>query len=32
MDYQETDLEAGFKFNNPNARSICGCGESFKTE
>jgi Fe-S cluster assembly iron-binding protein IscA len=21
---------AGFKFNNPNAKSTCGCGSSFQ--
>ena len=29
MDYQETDLEAGFVFRNPNEKGRCGCGESF---
>ena len=29
MDYQEDKLQAGFVFNNPNAKSFCGCGESF---
>jgi len=29
MDYKEDRLQSGFVFNNPNAKSICGCGESF---
>lgn len=29
MDYQEDKLQAGFVFNNPNAKGHCGCGESF---
>jgi iron-sulfur cluster assembly protein len=29
MDYVEDDLQAGFVFNNPQAKSTCGCGESF---
>ncbi len=29
IDYQETDLEAGFMFQNPNEKGKCGCGESF---
>jgi iron-sulfur cluster insertion protein len=30
IDYVETELlGAGFKFNNPNASSVCGCGKSF---
>ena len=29
MDYEESDLESGFKFNNPNEKGRCGCGESF---
>ncbi|MGO1117717.1 HesB/IscA family protein [Rhodovibrionaceae bacterium A322] len=29
MDYQEDKLQSGFVFNNPNAKSFCGCGESF---
>jgi iron-sulfur cluster assembly accessory protein len=31
MDYTRTDLAAGFKFENPNAKSSCGCGSSFST-
>ena len=29
MDWVEDDFTAGFVFNNPNAKSTCGCGESF---
>ncbi|MDH5747782.1 MAG: iron-sulfur cluster assembly accessory protein [Rhodospirillales bacterium] len=29
MDYQESKLESGFVFNNPNEKGRCGCGESF---
>ncbi len=29
MDYKEDKLQSGFVFTNPNAKSICGCGESF---
>ena len=29
MDYKEERLQTGFVFNNPNAKNICGCGESF---
>jgi iron-sulfur cluster assembly protein len=29
IDYVETLEGAGFKFNNPNVRSTCGCGASF---
>ena len=29
MDYEETELESGFKFINPNEKGRCGCGESF---
>lgn len=29
MDYIETFLSSEFVFNNPNAKSTCGCGESF---
>jgi iron-sulfur cluster assembly accessory protein len=30
VDYVEGLQGTGFKFNNPNAVSTCGCGESFK--
>ena len=29
VDYTREGLNEGFKFNNPNAKSECGCGESF---
>jgi iron-sulfur cluster assembly protein len=29
VDYVETLEGAGFKFDNPNVRSTCGCGSSF---
>ena len=29
MDWVEDDFSAGFVFNNPNAKGMCGCGESF---
>jgi iron-sulfur cluster assembly protein len=30
IDYLETIQEAGFKIENPNAVSSCGCGHSFQ--
>lgn len=29
LDYVDTMLGRGFTFNNPNAKSTCGCGTSF---
>ncbi|WP_092485820.1 HesB/IscA family protein [Candidatus Ichthyocystis hellenicum] len=29
IDFVREGLNEGFKFNNPNAKSYCGCGESF---
>ena len=29
IDYVDSLAGAGFKFQNPNARRTCGCGESF---
>ena len=29
LDYTREGLNEGFKFNNPNVKSECGCGESF---
>lgn len=29
VDYVKSDTSAGFKFENPNAKSSCGCGSSF---
>ncbi len=31
VDYLETLEGAGFKFENPNVKSTCGCGSSFST-
>lgn len=31
MDWKEDELAAQFVFSNPNAKSVCGCGESFAT-
>jgi iron-sulfur cluster assembly protein len=31
VDYVVTETASGFKFNNPNAKSSCGCGTSFST-
>jgi len=30
LDYGKEGLNEGFKFNNPNVKDQCGCGESFK--
>ena len=29
LDFVREGLNEGFKFNNPNAKAACGCGESF---
>ena len=29
MDYSDKLVAGGFKFNNPNAKASCSCGESF---
>ena len=29
VDYAREGLNEGFKFNNPNVKNECGCGESF---
>ena len=29
VDYSEDGLNKGIKFENPNAKAVCGCGESF---
>ena len=29
LDYTREGLQEGFKFNNPNVKGECGCGESF---
>lgn len=31
LDYTREGLNEGFKFNNPNVKHQCGCGESFNT-
>ena len=31
VDYVSSSTGEGFKFNNPNAKSSCGCGQSFST-
>jgi len=31
LDYNEGITQHGFQFRNPNAKSTCGCGESFTT-
>ncbi|MGE3126899.1 MAG: iron-sulfur cluster insertion protein ErpA [Fimbriimonadaceae bacterium] len=32
VDYVDDPMGGGFKIENPNAVSSCGCGSSFKTE
>ena len=29
VDFGKEGLNEGFKFNNPNVKNACGCGESF---
>jgi iron-sulfur cluster assembly protein len=29
LDFSREGLNEGFKFNNPNVKDECGCGESF---
>lgn len=29
VDYTREGLNEGFRFNNPNVKDTCGCGESF---
>lgn len=29
LDWQESLIQSGFVFNNPNAQKSCGCGTSF---
>jgi iron-sulfur cluster assembly protein len=31
MDWKESEVAAEFVFTNPNAKGVCGCGESFNT-
>lgn len=30
IDYTKNGLNEGFEFKNPNSKSECGCGESFR--
>lgn len=32
LDFVKEGLNEGFSFNNPNASSECGCGESFNVD
>ena len=32
LDFSVQGLNSGFEFNNPNATTLCGCGESFGVE
>ncbi|MAN53403.1 MAG: ISC system 2Fe-2S type ferredoxin [Porticoccaceae bacterium] len=32
VDYAEDGFNKGIKFHNPNAKSVCGCGESFNID
>ena len=32
IDYEDSIMGGGFKIDNPNATSSCGCGTSFKTK
>jgi len=29
LDYVDSLMESGFKIDNPNAKTTCGCGQSF---
>tara|TARA_Y100000590_G_scaffold258126_1_gene289809 strand:+ start:1108 stop:1473 length:366 start_codon:yes stop_codon:yes gene_type:complete len=29
VDYDDDEFNSGIKFHNPNAKAVCGCGESF---
>ena len=29
LDYRKEGLNEGFRFDNPNVKDMCGCGESF---
>lgn len=29
LDYEKTLMFSGFKFKNPNSKTVCGCGSSF---
>lgn len=32
LDYARVGMNEAFKFNNPNVKSECGCGESFNVD
>jgi iron-sulfur cluster assembly protein len=32
LDFTREGLNEGFKFNNPNVKDSCGCGESFNVQ
>lgn len=32
VDYRREGLSEAFRFDNPNAKAVCGCGESFYLE
>jgi len=32
IDYEETPYGAGFSYANPQATSVCGCGQSFSVD
>ena len=32
VDYRREGLSEAFRFDNPNAKALCGCGESFFLE
>lgn len=32
LDFRREGLSEAFKFDNPNAKALCGCGESFHLE
>jgi iron-sulfur cluster assembly protein len=32
VDYRREGLGEAFRFDNPNAKALCGCGESFHLE
>ena len=32
VDYVDGMMGSGFKFNNPNVKSTCGCGSSFSVD
>ena len=31
LEWEKTLIKSGFKFNNPNEKSSCGCGHSFSS-